>query len=206
MACKIVRLQQLINMKFMNPGEEKFINDIKRREPEAIVLLFRSFYSPLCTYARGILKDKEDSKEIVQDVFIKIWDLGDELQISTSLKGYLYRCVHNRCLNHIRDNNRKKELSFSSLQQSESFISRMETPPDVFESLFSEDAEKSISEALKSLPGQCREVFLLCRFENLSYAEISVKMSISISTVKTQMYRAMKKLSESLKEDRKSVV
>lgn len=184
----------------MNPIEEEFIKKNKMGEHKAIVLLFTSFYSPLCTYATGILKDKETAREIVQDVFIKIWESGDQLQIASTLKGYLYKCVHNRCLNYIRDNARTKELFYSSHTQSEIFRLRIETPPDVIESLFSEDAEKCMVKAMDDLPEKCREVFYLCRFENFSYSEISIKLNISISTVKTQMQRAMKKLAEALKD------
>lgn len=184
----------------MNNIEEELLQNIKRGENKAIVLLFKSFYSPLCTYATGILKDKETAQEIVQDVFIKIWESGGNLRIETTLKGYLFRSVHNQCLNYIRDNARTKELPFSSYPQSELFYLKIECSPDVIESLFTEDAEKSLAKAMKALPEQCREIFYLCRFEDLSYPEIAVKLNISLSTVKTQMQRAMIKLTEALKD------
>lgn len=184
----------------MNPIEEELIKKIKMGEHKAIVLLFTSYYSPLCTYATGILKDKETAREIVQDVFIKIWESGNNLQIATTLKGYLYRSVHNRCLNYIRDNARTKKLLYPSHPQSEILRLRIETPPDVIDSLFSEDSEKCLMKAIDALPEQCRKVFYLCRFENFSYSEISVKLNISISTVKTQMQRAMMKLADALKD------
>ncbi|NJK93573.1 MAG: sigma-70 family RNA polymerase sigma factor [Bacteroidales bacterium] len=59
---------------------------------------------------------------------------------------------------------------------------------------------QELHKAINQLPPQCREIFILCRFERLTYAEISVKLSVSLSTVKTQMVRAMQKLSEAMKD------
>ena len=72
--------------------------------------------------------------------------------------------------------------------------------PDILESIFSEEMEKSLNEAIETLPEQCRQIFYLCRFEDLSYREISAKLDISLSTVKTQMQRAMVKLAGAVKD------
>lgn len=184
----------------MNTIEKELIQNIKRGEHKAITLLFKSFYLPLCTYATVILNDKETAQDIVQDVFIKIWDSRDHLQIVTTLKGYLYRCVHNRCLNYMRVKTRTKQLSFSTFSLTKVLQLKIEIPPDVLETLFSEDTEKCILQAMKKLPDHSRKVFYYCRFENLSYSEISVKMDISLSTVKTQMRRAMIVLTNALKD------
>ena len=184
----------------MNTIEAELIQDIKKGEHRAIVMLFSSYFAPLLTYANVIVKDREAAEEIVQDVFVKLWEFRSNLFIKSTLRGYLYRCIHNRCLNYIRENARSKEIFLSDNLHSEFIILKEDTPPDIIEALFSEDAEKYLSIAINNLPEQCREIFCLCRFEYLSYPEIAVRLNISLSTVKTQMQRAMGKLSEVLKE------
>ncbi len=177
--------------------ENDLIQRIKNGEQSSIVLLFRMYYAPLYTYAAGMLKSKESAEEVVQDTFIKIWESRSQIEIASSLRGYLYRCVHNRCLNNIRENKNTKNL-FIPLEKLNR-LSVFETAPDIIESIFSEEMEKSLAEAVASLPEQCRQIFYLCRFEELSYREISVRLGISLSTVKTQMQRAMSKLAGALK-------
>ena len=184
----------------MNIIEKDLIQSIKDGEQNSIVLLFRLYYSPLFTFAAGILKNKELAEEVVQDTFIKIWESRAQIEISSSLRGYLYRCVHNLCLNTIRDNKNTKTLFIPLDQLNGLTDSKIDIAPDILESIFSEEMEKSLNEAIETLPEQCRQIFYLCRFEDLSYREISAKLDISLSTVKTQMQRAMVKLAGAVKD------
>jgi RNA polymerase sigma-70 factor (ECF subfamily) len=180
--------------------ENDIIQRIKDGEQNSIVLLFRMYYAPLYSYAAGILKNKESAEEVVQDTFIKIWESRSHIEITSSLRGYLYRCVHNKCLNSIRENKNSKNLFIPIDKLNPLAGLKTDTAPEILESIFSAEMEKFLGEAVETLPEQCRQIFNLCRFEELSYPEISVRLGISLSTVKTQMQRAMVKLSEAVKD------
>ena len=150
--------------------------------------LFRDYFTPLMAFTRKILVDEDDAREVVHQVFINLWEKRKELDLSTSLKSYLFTSVHNRSLNLIRD--RKK---FSAEE-----VPEMAGEWDVSVQIESMELEEKIKEAIDLLPEKCREVFELNRFEGLKYREIAEKLGISIKTVENQMSKALKILREQL--------
>jgi RNA polymerase sigma-70 factor (ECF subfamily) len=109
--------------------------------------------------------------------------------------------VRNHSLNYIRDHSTAKILKEEKLDNLEVIenLSYNEISDSILDNILSEEAERSLNEALLQLPEQCREIFISCRFEGLTYPEIAQKYNISLSTVKTQMGRAMEKLHVALK-------
>jgi RNA polymerase sigma-70 factor (ECF subfamily) len=150
--------------------------------------LFRQYFPPLMTFARKILGDEDDAREVVHKVFINLWEKRKELDLRASLKSYLFTSVHNRSLNMIRD--RKK---FSQAE-----IPEIAGEWDVSSQIESMELEEKIREVIRALPEKCREVFELNRFEGLKYAEISERLGISVKTVENQMSKALKILREKL--------
>ena len=150
--------------------------------------LFRDYFPPLMAFARKILVDEDDAREVVHLVFIKLWEKRNEVDLSTSLKSYLFTSVHNRSLNVIRD--RKK---FSSGE-----VPEVAGEWDVSAQIESMELEGKMREVIDSLPEKCREIFEMNRFEGLKYGEIASKLDISIKTVENQMSKALKILREQL--------
>ena len=150
--------------------------------------LFRSFFPPLMVFAKKILVDEDDAREVVQQVFISVWEKRQEIDLSTSLKSYLFTSVHNRSLNMLRD--RKK---FSPAQ-----VPDVAGDWDVSSVIESMELEEKIMEVIGSLPGKCREIFELSRFEGLKYSGIAERLKISPKTVENQMSKALKILREKL--------
>ena len=144
--------------------------------------LFREFFAPLMAFSRRILADEDDAREVVHQVFINLWEKRDEIDLSTSMKSYLFTSVNNRSLNVIRD--RKK---FSSEEMPE-----LSGEWDVSAQIESMELEEKIREVIASLPEKCREIFELNRFEGLKYSEIAAQMEISVKTVENQMSKALK--------------
>ena len=167
---------------------EKSVEMEGRLEGRNFERLFRDFFPPLMAFARKILGDEDDAREVVHQVFINLWEKRSELDLSSSLKSYLFTSVHNRSLNAIRD--RKK---FSSEE-----VPDVAGEWDVSAQIESMELEGKIREAIDSLPEKCREIFELNRFEGLKYAEIAGKLNISVKTVENQMSKALKILREQL--------
>lgn len=167
---------------------------MKTLDKETFEEIFRSHFTPLCSFAQKYIHDLDEAKDIVHNVFINLWNKRGEVDLDTSLKSYLFQGVHNRCLNYIRDH--KKLVQFDT-PQSEAKLGQYIESRDHLES---EEAENRINRALDDLPEKCREIFFMNRFDGLKYREIAEKLHISIKTVETQMSRALKTLRERLSD------
>lgn len=156
--------------------------------------IFREYFVPLTYYALKFTADQDSAKEIVHQVFINIWEKRSHIDYGRSLRSYLYTAVHNRCLNFIRDRKQFDGEDIGSLAYGDE-------PAEVQEDkLEREETEARISRAISALPGRCRKVFVLSRFENKKYSEIASILSISVKTVEAQMSKALRLLRTDLKD------
>jgi RNA polymerase sigma-70 factor, ECF subfamily len=156
--------------------------------------LFRSSYVSLVRYAKTLIKDQDASEEIVQDLFFRLWKDREKIKIESSLNGYLFRSVHNRCLHHI-EHNRIVERHAEEMSHRESEI--QESPSDI---LHYKELQAKIASILERLPERCGKIFYMSRFEGLKYSEIAKKLSVSVKTVESNMGRALKEFRKELTE------
>ncbi len=185
----------------LNYTDNEIINRLRQDSEEAFEYIFLKFYNRLCLYVTCLIHNKNSAEEIVQDVFYELWEKRNILKINISLKAYLFKAVYNRSINYINYNRRRNKYVQNQLNK----IQNQQIVPPVSDNypianLLSQELDILINKAIASLPNQCRTVFQLCRFENLSYKEIATKLHISVNTVKTQLQRAMKKLRNSLQD------
>jgi RNA polymerase sigma-70 factor, ECF subfamily len=155
--------------------------------------LFHAHYASLCRFATQYLNDRSDSEEIVQEVFVNLWQKRDSIDPAKQVKTYLFTAVRNRCLNFIRD--RKKFRSFYLDVEVE-----LEFPVQERDLLTGAEEMEMIGKALDKLPEKCRAVFELSRFDNMRYHEIASHLNISVKTVEAQVSKALKILREELKD------
>ncbi len=134
--------------------------------------MFHKYYQPLCIYAYQFVSF-EDVEEIVQDVLLWIWQNRDTLLIRSSLKAYLYRSVHLRCLTRIEQNSAKKRMEARYWERYSSQSVPMPDDVQVDELL------NRIHEAINRLPDKFREAFVLHRFQDRSYKEIAEQLNVS---------------------------
>lgn len=170
--------------------EHILYDDIRNGDEVAFNKAFDLYYSRLCFFADKILHDFDLSRSIAQQVFVDLWIKRDKLMV-TSLQSYLYHSVQNSALDILK---RKKV-------ESRYLATLDKTEPEEMKDLM-EEAELAdrINKAIQKLPEKCREIFLLCRFEELKYAEIAEKLNISVKTVEMQISIAMKKLRKELSD------
>ena len=167
---------------------EKRLDTGDGMDEQAFEKLFREYFTSLMAFSRRILGNEEDAREVVHQVFIKLWERRSEIDLSTSLKSYLFTAVNNRSLNMIRD--RRK---FSSEE-----VPERVGEWDVSAELESMELEEQIRKVIDSLPERCRVIFELNRFDGLKYAEIATQLDISVKTVENQISKALKILREKL--------
>lgn len=87
----------------MTLQDDNMLKGINRGDKRIFDLVFKSYYSGLCVFAKDYLRSMDAAREITQEVFLSLWENRGKLKIKSSLKAYLYRSVHNRCLNYIRN-------------------------------------------------------------------------------------------------------
>jgi RNA polymerase sigma-70 factor (ECF subfamily) len=156
--------------------------------------LFRSSYASLVKYAKTLIKDHDTSEEIVQDLFFSLWQNKEKIKIESSLNGYLFRSVHNRCLHYIEHlkvvDRHVQEMTFDQGASAES-------PAD---QLQYKELQAKIARTIEKLPERCGQIFCMNRFEGLKYSEIAEKLSVSVKTVEANMGKALKEFRKALAE------
>jgi RNA polymerase sigma-70 factor (family 1) len=175
-------------------SEQQYWQLISEGDKNAFEQLFKTYYTPLCNYACSLIKDIDESEEVVQNMFYNIWNKREALQINNSVKSYLYRAVHNDCLNKIKHGKIKSVYAEDYKKSADASFE------DASKTLQAKELGKQINEAIASLPEQCGIVFKLSRFENLKYTEIAEHLNISVKTVENHMGKALKIMRERLKD------
>lgn len=175
---------------------------IRNDNQSAFEVVFLRYYSSLCSYAFSLIGNKDTSEEIVQDIFVKFWDNRNQIEINSSLKAYLYRTVHNQCINHLESRKIRNQYSKNQMLAYEKNLTEIVPFSDDYPiaNLIAQELEEKIQKSINALPEQCREVFLLIRMQKKSYQEVANQLGISVNTVKTQMQRAIFKLKDMLQE------
>ncbi len=178
-------------------NDKEIWDKVKKNDKKTFELIFNKFYNSLCLYSFGVVKDEEVSKEIVADVFLKLWQKRQQIEFIHGLKPYLFRSVLNASLDHldtVKKNNQYQKVEITDkIKELVAYDGE-----NIIDKLFLDDVEKDVEQAINNLAPQCKEIFCLSRFYQLTYEEISTKLNISINTVKTQMCRALESLREQL--------
>jgi RNA polymerase sigma-70 factor (ECF subfamily) len=174
--------------------DSEIIRRIRQGDTGQFESLFRSSYVSLVRYAKTLIRDHDTAEEIVQDLFFRLWKDKEKLHIESSLNGYLYRAVHNRCLHYI-DHNRVVEKYAQEMAVMTPETS--ETPTDI---IHYRELQARIAGILERLPEKCGKIFCMSRFEGLKYSEIAEKLSVSVKTVEANMGRALKEFRKALAE------
>jgi RNA polymerase sigma-70 factor (ECF subfamily) len=156
--------------------------------------LFTAWYEPLCRYACAILRDMDEAEETVQKVFYKLWDARERLEIRTSVKSYLYRMVHNACLNRIQ----QLKTTAEHHRQYGHMVPVAENSTAA--GIAHGELEEKIRLAIDALPPQCKKIFEMSRFQHMSYAEIAAELRLSTNTIENHIAKALKSLRVRLKE------
>jgi len=179
------------NSSVNNLSESELVEQVRAGNAGAFENLFKIYCQPLINFAQRYVNDTQTAENIVQDVFVKIWQNRENLNPSSNIKSYLYIAARNQSLKHLRH----LKIVRRSEEDVEKFEKIVATPEDNYDERV---IATSIQKAVDRLPEKCRLIFSLNRYNRLTYREIAEIQNISIKTVETQMGRALKFLRSSL--------
>lgn len=175
--------------------EQELIDFLKKGDAVAFEKVFKTYFKPLHAYAFYILKSDVSAREVIQQLFYKIWEKRESLSVHTSMKAYLYKSVYNECMLHLKKKKNKEAYLSHMLKQDSNKLAQ-----GASEKIEATDLEIRLQKALNELPEQCRTIFQLNRFEGLKYHEVASQMGLSIKTIENQMGKALKRLRIALAE------
>ena len=167
-------------------NELKLWEGIQNGDAKALKSLHAEYFYAMCLFARKSVKDDDAVEQIVSDCFLNLWNNSKTIQISSSLKSYLYRMLRNRIIDYYRQKDEDAELlnEYPEIAEEQEF-----------------DAQQRYAKlyaTMELLPQQRRQILELAVFDSLTYQEIADKLQISKNTVKTQIARAYRFLKEKL--------
>jgi RNA polymerase sigma-70 factor (ECF subfamily) len=166
----------------------------RQKDNHSIILyenIFRQYYEPLIKFANRYVSSATVAENIIHDVFLYLWDERDRLDFNVNIKSYLYNAVKNRCINYL---NKKKLENQYKVSEFRIDMDR-QTPESI---LINKELNKVIKSVLNKMPPKQREIYIMSRFDQLTYTEIASILNISVKTVETQMSRSLKYLKKKL--------
>jgi RNA polymerase sigma-70 factor, ECF subfamily len=175
-----------------NINEVLLISEIRNGSIEAFESLYNLYKKKLYYFSYKYLKDHSDTEELVQSVFLSLWEHRKSIDDSQSIKNYIYRSAVNNIYNQFKKRSVHNKYVDYQLQRADH-----ENNPTI-DHIYYQDLKKSINAILEELPPQQKNIFYLSRVENLSHQKIADKLNLSVRTIENQIYRVIKRIKKEL--------
>lgn len=156
--------------------------------------LFQDYYAVLCNFVYQYVQDRDTCEDLVQSVFVRLWENRKTIEISGSLKSYMFSAARNAALDHLRSQKRQDQM----LQAQE--ISDRTTPEEMDRTRREMIFRQRLYDQIQALKPKTREIFVLHKMEGLTYQEIADHLKIPKRTVEYNIYTALAQLKEALAE------
>lgn len=173
-------------------GEAGLVNDISEGDVHAFECAYSNYHAYIYCFALKFIKSEEIAKEVVHDVFLKVWENRSTLNSELSFKGYLLTICKNQVLNLLKK--AARETAFKSLLLNANYASHEETEVSVHYADYYEFALRAIA----LLPPQRRIVFQMCKLEGRTYEEVAERLGISKGTVRDHLFKATRQVKKYL--------
>ncbi len=179
---------------------DELFDQVRTGDQKAFELLFSIYFARLNDFAKNVVRDDFISQDIVQEVFVKVWESRSSIE-SVNLEAFLFRLVRNRCIDYIKHlkvvNNRMQKIHISSKYEELYRIDFIGNEPYV---MIEEELKIKIEKTIQGLPDRCREVFILSRMDGLKNKEIAEQLNINIKNVERHLNRAMQSFRKNFTE------
>ena len=182
----------------IKPNFEFNIALLRKGDKKAFEAVYNEFFGVLYHLCLNYLHDDKVSEELVQDTFMKLWEIRETLNDQINIRNFLYTITKNNCLNYLR--NQKISLKHQENMKYLEMQFNYEALEKLGNYLQFEELREKIDEAISKLPAEVIETFKLSRFEELSYREIADRQGISVKTVEARISKALRILRVELKD------
>ena len=176
----------------MSSETKDILTRLQTGEHAVLEELFQTHYPMVCKSIHRFIKDKSLVEDLAQEVFIRLWQKRNQINVTQSFAAYIRRMAINEALGHIRKSKRYQIEEFDTKRHEGS-------GNGIEEQYLYGELKSNINQAIDTLPPRCKLIFQLSRFEDMTYKEIAQKLEISIKTVENQMGKALKILREKIK-------
>ncbi len=180
--------------KLLASYERILLARLKSDDKSAFTVLFTQYYQDLVRFSFSYTRNSETSEEIVQEVFLKLWENRHLLVIHNSLKSFLLKTVQNRSIDSLRHVNITHK--YASIVLEHPLLAENDTENYILHS----ELEASFKHAMATIPVEYADVFRMSRMETLNYQEIAQKLDISVRTVEVRISKALSLLRNELKD------
>ena len=175
-----------------NHIDEDLMKEIKAGNMLAFDILYKKYSSRIFKFAFSILKSADESENIVQDVFLNLWENRNKVEKNSSIKYYIFTITYNSSISVIRK--KVQETKFLDYLKT---LQQPDQEPENLELEYNELTSK-LNDIINALPKRQKEVYLLHKIEGLKYQEIAVKLNISVNTIENHMSRALNTIRKKL--------
>ena len=175
-----------------HPDDKLLVAQLKNGNEKAFEKLYEKYSGGIYGFSLKLLKSTDFAEEVVQDVFLKVWNTRNDLDINLNFKSFIYTIAKNLSLNILKRAANDLNLRDQLLYTQETFSTSTK------DNLLNKEYENVKRNAINSLSSGRRRIFLMSREEGLSYEEIAKNLGISVNTVKTQMKTALKNIRKHL--------
>ncbi|MCM0204389.1 RNA polymerase sigma-70 factor [Bacteroides fragilis] len=164
--------------------------------------IYDVYFPKLLRFTQTYLISEDESENIVQEIFIYLWEHRDIIETLQNLNAYLFTLAKNRCIDYFRKEMVRdiRKGSLSEIENRELQLKLYSLEAFDNDRLSDADIEEILNNAINRLPERCREIFIMSRLQNLRYKEIAIRLNVSPNTVENQIVIALRKLKEELKD------
>lgn len=183
---KIFKRKSILSSQSMSTeSSENFASLLQSGDEGAFQAIFQEFYVPVCKTVQRFIRDKGIVEDLAQDIFVRLWERREQINITTSLGAYLHRMAVNEALTYIR---RQKKFQTNDITETD-FKANDHSTDQV---MAGNELKDNISAAISQLPPRCQTIFKMSRYEEMTYKQIGEALDISVKTVENQMGKALK--------------
>lgn len=185
---------------YLYENPEKFIDHLKNGDENAYAYLVKTYHKPLFVYVLSLNNDRALAEDIVQTVFLRMWEYRKRLNMDYSIKSFLYKSAYNEFINQYH----KSRRTLSTLEKV--YAEALDAVVDDGNRELLEQKIALVTRGIESLPPKCKETFLLSKKEGLTNIEIAEYLNISIKTVEGQLTKAYALLREGVGSQLKGIL
>lgn len=178
--------------------DQVYIKGLQKQDSRVYEVVFKKYYPSLVVFVERHVGDRDVAKDIVQDIFFKLYERSHSLPEDFNLHAWLYKVGRNAALDHL---SHLQVVDRHKFLMAEAMLASSEVNEDI-----DEEVCRKVNEAIESLPEQCRVVIQLNVVQGKKYEEIAEELGITVNTVRTQVSRGYKKLRERLSEERNALL